>query len=1313
MTFGKYELFERIGTGTIGEVFKAKSFGAEGFEKRLVVKKINPELSSSDAFTDLFVEDIQTALLLNHANIVQVFDLGRVTDTYYIAMELIRGRTLFDLLSSCRRHKKSIGLPLAAHIASEVAKGLDFAHRKRGRDLKPLSVVHGDISAHNILISNEGEVKISDFGLARAKEAVARHITLKRHPLYLSPEQARNDVVDKRSDIFCLGILLYELISLTHPLKGVGRPSISSRVETRAFPPIAEIYKEGEMPTALTGVLDKCLAFDPDERFADAGAIYETLISYVYETKSRVGAHTVADFLTEVPEIEKRDSEFRAPQENKLKAVFRTSMPPESPNTIRHSSSAPPDAPGLSESDPPLETPEAPLGDVTLLVLNCKSASLSDFKVESFSEIVENNGGALVSTDSNIAVAVFGLDLTYGKETEEALAAAFKLRRSAVVHNPIKGEQVVVSVWPSKIPLTGDDTYLTHDLYLKALARAKTAAALATEGVVTSKKGRRLSSSAYHFDRLEVEWPEGEPREVYQVIGRLTFLERRGRFFGRHDQLQAIGRVFMGGASGTGTMLFIEGETGIGKTRLVREGQWRLLSSGGDVGWYESQCVGWNREVPFSALADIFRSVLALDLVTPKSEIEEKVARLRELSLTEEEIEAVSALLGLSVDNVTVFLDSGRIFYSAMLHMMTGLCRDRMTVFVWDNADDIDADSVAVIRNLTRKLAELPFVGILIFRQPLKEAWKEARRVVQRMRIDPLIENDANRFALACMGAERAPNTLLSTLYQTTHGNTLLLENLILALKDDKKIEVRDGKAVLVEGAEIPPMVLETLLERQVSGLPDDERLILEAASVVGSRFNTKVLGRMVDADFAEVKSSVMRLRKKGLLTRVSVAEYAFATKKLWDVVSDGLSESNRCALHHATAEALLSIFESRVEYLSARLAVHYELGDEPIQAIEQYSRAGKKAAEGHAHRAALHFYIRALDLLRALPETDPDSVVSVCLPVGELAIKSNAYELGLETIQVAEWVSEKVTDRANLVRVLLLTSELHAHCEHTVEVDWYMEWAMDISRELDDDELTFDVLESAGHVYYLLGDIKKAAPRFREAIERASAQTDRDRLIACMAKLARVEASAGELEQAMKTLAAAENLLEESSDLLTVCEIEQSRGRAYFMAGNTDRAISSQLKLLDIAKEYGLKEYIADTAYLAGELYLESGDHPKAFAYLNMSKETAEAIGLKNLINIDNLLLSYIDAVEIGGGSQIEELEKSLLDALARDAVWEQLHLLYYLSKIYIEKGLRKLAREHLEQLIKLGSTLHNRLYYTKAEELLKEIDALESIAP
>jgi hypothetical protein len=295
---------------------------------------------------------------------------------------------------------------------------------------------------------------------------------------------------------------------------------------------------------------------------------------------------------------------------------------------------------------------------------------------------------------------------------------------------------------------------------------------------------------------------------------------------------------------------------------------------------------------------------LALDLVTPPGEIEEKVGRLRELSLSEEEIEAAAALLGLAVDDGTVFLDSIRVFYSAMLHMITGLCSDRLTVFTWDNADDMDPDSVEVLRKLAAALGDLPFVGILLFRNPLKEAWREVNDVVRRMTITPLAEKDAERFVLSAIGAERASHGLASKLYAATGGNTLRMESYIDELVRSETIRVVGNTAKLARGAEVTHTSVTTLLGAVVNALSDMERTVLEAATVVGSRFNTKVLRTMMKVDANELKSVISALKKKRLLSRVSVAEYAFTTKKLWDVVSENISDERRTELHLALAEA-------------------------------------------------------------------------------------------------------------------------------------------------------------------------------------------------------------------------------------------------------------------------------------------------------------------------------------------------------------------------------------------------------------------------
>src|SRR5688572_24848849 len=210
----------------MAEAFKAQSSGVEGFEKALVIKRILPKLAEHPKFVDLSVHDAKLAVRLSHANIVQVFDLGRVghatgdPTAYFIAMEYVAGLDLATVLARARRMRCPIPFGLIVYIGAEVAKALDHAHRRRDEQARPLGIVHRDISPQNVLLSWEGEVKVTDFGIAKALDSIdddeandAKAGRVRGKLSYMSPEQARSEPLDGRSDLFSLGTVLYELIA--------------------------------------------------------------------------------------------------------------------------------------------------------------------------------------------------------------------------------------------------------------------------------------------------------------------------------------------------------------------------------------------------------------------------------------------------------------------------------------------------------------------------------------------------------------------------------------------------------------------------------------------------------------------------------------------------------------------------------------------------------------------------------------------------------------------------------------------------------------------------------------------------------------------------------------------------------------------------------------------------------------------------------------------------------------------------------------------------------------------------------------------
>ena len=213
--FGPYRLVHQIAVGGMAEIHLAKTRGLAGFEKYVALKMIHPNFSSDEQFIQMLIDEAKITVQLQHVNVAQTFDLGRVGDTYYITMEFVDGSDLYQLLRKGSERRVDVPVDVAAFTAKEIATGLDYAHRKRDVSGRPLRIVHRDVSPQNVLISHAGEVKLVDFGIAKATMRVRQTAVgvIKGKYYYMSPEQAWGDQVDHRTDIFSAGIVLYEMLT--------------------------------------------------------------------------------------------------------------------------------------------------------------------------------------------------------------------------------------------------------------------------------------------------------------------------------------------------------------------------------------------------------------------------------------------------------------------------------------------------------------------------------------------------------------------------------------------------------------------------------------------------------------------------------------------------------------------------------------------------------------------------------------------------------------------------------------------------------------------------------------------------------------------------------------------------------------------------------------------------------------------------------------------------------------------------------------------------------------------------------------------
>ena len=283
--FGQYVLLEKIATGGMAEVWKARMRGVEGFQKIVAIKKILPHLSDNREFIDMFIDEAKLAAQLNHNNIIHIYDLGKIQNSYYIAMEFIDGFDLKTMLRNAQERDVPLPLELSLFIATKVAAALDYAHRKRDFENRDMGLVHRDVSPQNVLISQEGDIKLCDFGIAKAasKASHTQAGALKGKLQYMSPEQAWGRPIDRRSDIFALGTVLFEMLTNRKLFTGENEMSILEQVrEARVEPPSK--FNEDVTPE-IDRIVLKALAKEPTDRFETAAEMGRDLDAVLYEIK--------------------------------------------------------------------------------------------------------------------------------------------------------------------------------------------------------------------------------------------------------------------------------------------------------------------------------------------------------------------------------------------------------------------------------------------------------------------------------------------------------------------------------------------------------------------------------------------------------------------------------------------------------------------------------------------------------------------------------------------------------------------------------------------------------------------------------------------------------------------------------------------------------------------------------------------------------------------------------------------------------------------------------------------------------------------
>jgi serine/threonine-protein kinase len=354
--FGPYLLLERISVGGMAEVYKAKEYGVEGFERTVAVKRILPHVAEDDEFIAMFKDEAMIAVQLNHGNIAQIYNLGNEQDSFYIALEYVNGRDLRAIFQKCQQQSRPMPVAQACYVIMKICEGLDYAHNKKDKYNRELHIVHRDVSPPNILVSFEGEVKLIDFGVAKAAGRASRTQAgiLKGKFGYMSPEQVRGMPLDRRSDVFSVGVVLFEILTGNRLFQAETDFATLEKVRAVDVPRPSSLNPEIAKP--LENIIYKALAREPEQRYQSAIELHDELQAFMFAqglfySRKDLAAWMRQQYAREI-ELEKEKAAASVPPPADA-GRRKTMMMPTTGQQAQGGGGPPPPPPGARKPPPP------------------------------------------------------------------------------------------------------------------------------------------------------------------------------------------------------------------------------------------------------------------------------------------------------------------------------------------------------------------------------------------------------------------------------------------------------------------------------------------------------------------------------------------------------------------------------------------------------------------------------------------------------------------------------------------------------------------------------------------------------------------------------------------------------------------------------------------------------------------------------------------------------------------------------------------------------------------------------------------------
>lgn len=1278
-----FEVVRRLGMGGMAEVFLAKKRGAQGTYKLLVLKRILPEHVSSRRFRVMFAEEAQLATRLNHPNIVQVYDFQDYGDDgQLLSMEYVDGPDLRALGKAAKAAGTRIAPQVAAYIMAEVAKGLHYAHERKDERGEPLDIVHRDVSPQNVLLSYDGAVKVADFGIASANLFREESGVLKGKTGYMSPEQARAEKVDRRTDIYSMGVVLHELLT-GRPLHGdlEGDDLLAAVRKGRVEPP--STYALG-IPTELDEVTLKALAVDPAKRFQSAREFSTALGKVLFSIGELVDAHTL---------------------ESTIVGLLGPRIPEETQDVAGGEGQG--SEAGSGGIDPSEGTPVQPLLAAREEGSEVRHVAVVSFTLRKYEGLIARLGkeaatDAFVRLSSTLEAIAFKRNLRIDWELDDG----FPVRARAVaglmenpagapahamwfvvdLHDGVRAARddlnadFEVSVGVVRSLATGrrnESGHLNeHELAESALEladllrdRADSGTSLVAGGLYRLVRRDFLWGDAPNIEIEDAAAKNLPPQmRVYELVRALSREEKLqeialapDELIGRDAEIADLHAAYyqmVGQAQGdsTASARVVSGELGIGKTALVNAFVNELPP---DARVLRAECSQARRDVPYGVITEWLRELTGTFQDQPLDKARQLVAQALDWASDAESQETIDRLSELCTGRLGAAYDEVEVAHQSMLILMgLGQFVRRATesgplVVVLDSMQWCDQMSLEVMGALLQSEPNLPVLMLLVTR-PAERVAPYIEGLL-RVELGGLTLESQARLLQVRLGVGPGVERVCADVFPRAAGNPYFLLEMVDALLERGVLEIHEdseGNQVLeridVAGSVVAlPTTLEQLIADRLTELSEVEQTLLDWIAVAGGPIRVSDLKQL----FGEETEVVLaRLGARGITT-ASDGEIDVQHPLTRDVAYRSIGTEQRKELHRGLGELLAAGSQSK-GIQAAVVARHLSKGGKIEQAAELFLEAGGMARASYQIPLATRCYNKVISIL---PTGDTR------LLEAHEALEAIARNEGRWRDRLKHLAAIRESARASgsgywVAMALLRTARYELDSGHLARAARFARLSEEAAMESVSEVVALQARSLQAEVLRDIGDMQGALA----AVDRALATSDHPDITSRLrAEVLRARGTllrrVGRVVEALDSYAESIAVFQQVGARRMEARAKTSMAFAMYVLGRYEDGISLARQALRIDSAIGGRFRVAKSLANTGLCYAGAGEYERGLDFLHQAREAHERYGERDsradtLLALSEVLLETGDVATaegyVGDAAALIQVTESRYDA-------------------------------------------------------------------